>query len=81
MIASPPIELVYMDSYYDRSMTHATYFWVLLNMGMGAFLKCGYGSKAEMGGSALVVAYCNFAVAITNAIPVFKATLTLAKKT
>jgi hypothetical protein len=26
MIASTTIELVYMGSYYDRSMTHATYF-------------------------------------------------------
>jgi hypothetical protein len=49
---SPPIVLVYMD-YYDGSMTHATYFWVLMNTNMGSFLECGYGSNVGMGGSTL----------------------------
>ena len=53
MIASPPIALVYMDSYYDRSMTNATYFWVLMNTNMDVFLECGYGSDVGMGDSTL----------------------------
>jgi hypothetical protein len=39
--------------YYDGSMTHATYFWVLMNTNMGSFLECGYGSNVGMGGSTL----------------------------
>jgi hypothetical protein len=53
-IASPPIALVHIGSYCDRSMIHATYIWVLINTSMGAILECGYGSKVEMGGSTLV---------------------------
>jgi hypothetical protein len=37
LIASPPIVLVYMGSYYDGSMTHATYIGILMNTNMGAF--------------------------------------------
>jgi hypothetical protein len=37
LIASPPIVLVYMGPYYDGNMTHATYFWILMNPNMGAF--------------------------------------------
>jgi hypothetical protein len=53
LIASPPIVFVYMGSYYDRSMIHATYFWILMNTNMGAFLECGYRSDVGMGGSTL----------------------------
>jgi hypothetical protein len=42
-----------MDSYYDGSMIHATYFWILINTNMGVFLECRYGYDATMGGSAL----------------------------
>jgi hypothetical protein len=58
MIASPPIVLVYMGSYYDGSMTHATYFWVLMNTNMDTFLECGYGFDTGMGGSTLCVTWC-----------------------
>jgi hypothetical protein len=53
LIASTSIVLVYMGSNYDGSMTHATYFWVLMKTNMGAFLECGNGSEAGMGGSTL----------------------------
>jgi hypothetical protein len=53
LIASPPIVLAYMGSYYDGSMTHATYFWVLIKTNMGVFLEYGYGSDVGMGGSTL----------------------------
>jgi hypothetical protein len=33
---------------------NGTYFWVFMNMNMGAFLECGYGFDAEMSGSTLV---------------------------
>jgi hypothetical protein len=55
MIASPPITMAYMESYYDKSMTHATYIWVLKILSKGAFIGYRYGSKAGMGGSILVV--------------------------
>jgi hypothetical protein len=42
-----------MDSYYDRSMIHATYFWVFMKTNMGVFLECRNGSKVGMGGSSL----------------------------
>jgi hypothetical protein len=42
-----------MGSYYDESMIHATYFWVLMNTNMDAFLEFGYGSDTGMGGSIL----------------------------
>jgi hypothetical protein len=38
---------------YDGSMIHATYFWILMNINMGAFLECGNGFEAGMGGSTL----------------------------
>jgi hypothetical protein len=37
MIASRPIATTYMDSYYAKNMTHATYIWVLKILNMGAF--------------------------------------------
>jgi hypothetical protein len=48
MIASPPIALVYMGSYYDEGRTHTTYIWMLINTSMGAFIKCGYRFEVEM---------------------------------
>ena len=39
LIGSPPIVLVYMCSYYDGSMTHVTYFWILMNTSMSALLR------------------------------------------
>ena len=44
-----------MSSYYDGSMTHATYFWFLMNTNIGVFLECGNGSKARIGVSTLVL--------------------------
>jgi hypothetical protein len=55
MIASPPIAIAYMESYYAESMTHANYYWVLkILIIMGAFIGCGI-CEAEMGGSTLGV--------------------------
>jgi hypothetical protein len=35
-------------------MTHTTYFWVIMNTNMVAFLECGYGFDVEMDGSTLI---------------------------
>jgi hypothetical protein len=35
MIASPPIAIAYMDSYYAGSMIHATCIWMLKIPRMG----------------------------------------------
>jgi hypothetical protein len=43
-----------MVSYYDRNMTHAIYFWVLMNTNMDVFLECRYRFDAEMGDSTLI---------------------------
>jgi hypothetical protein len=51
MIASPQIATVYMESFYAESVTHTTHIWVLKILSMGAFIECGYGSEAEIGGS------------------------------
>jgi hypothetical protein len=42
-----------MGSYYDESMIHAAYFWMLMNINMGVFLECGYGFNMGMGDSTL----------------------------
>jgi hypothetical protein len=55
LIASPPIVLVYMSSYYDGSMIHCYLFLVSHEYEYGCFLECGNGSKAGIGGSTLVL--------------------------
>jgi hypothetical protein len=54
IIASPPIALIYKGSYYDGSMIHATYIWMLMNTSMGVFIECGYGFEVGMGVSTLI---------------------------
>jgi hypothetical protein len=53
MIVFPPIAIDYLDSYYARSMIHATYIRVLKILSIGVFIECGYGFETGMGGSIL----------------------------
>ena len=39
LIVSPLVVFVYVGSYYDGSMTQATYFWILMNTNIWIFRK------------------------------------------
>ena len=41
---SPSIVVVHMDSYHSRNTTHVTFIEVIINMKIGVFIGCGYGS-------------------------------------
>jgi hypothetical protein len=55
MIVSPPIVIIFMGSYYARSMTHAIYIWVLMIMSTDVFIEYGYGSEMGMDASTLIL--------------------------
>jgi hypothetical protein len=54
MIASLPIGVVYMGSYYAGSMINASNIWVLMITRMGVFIGCGYGSEKGIAASTLL---------------------------
>jgi hypothetical protein len=58
MIASPPVAITYIDSYYGKSMIHATYIWMLKFLNMGVSIEWGYESETEMGVPYLFVRPC-----------------------
>ena len=53
MIVFPPITIAYLDSYYSKSMIHATYIRLLKILSIGVFIECGYGFEMGMGRSIL----------------------------
>jgi hypothetical protein len=40
LIASSPIAIVYIGSYYVMNVIHATYIWNLMVLIVGVFIKC-----------------------------------------
>ena len=52
------IAIVYISSYYAKSITNDTYIWMFMILCMGVFIECQYGFKMEMGASTLYVIMC-----------------------